>query len=169
MSNALLRLAEIDSGVRRSGFRQVDLAEMATQIVELYQPTADARQVALAMTAPAALSVTGDPFLLAQAVGNLVDNAVKYAPLGGHVALRLGTAAGGAVDVTVADDGPGIPEPEKSLVVQRFYRGDSSRGQAGVGLGLSVVSSIATLHGGALILADNDPGLIATIRLPQPI
>jgi len=169
MSNALLRLAEIDSGVRRSGFRQVDLAAMATEIVELYHPAAEARRIKLELTAPPSLSVNGDPSLLAQAVGNLVDNAVKYAPLGGKVGVRL-AAAGGEVEIAVSDDGPGIPDPDKSRVTERFYRGDASRGQPGVGLGLSVVSSIATLHSGIVALSDNSPsGLTATLRLPVTV
>ncbi len=166
MSNALLRLAEIDSGVRRSGFRQVDLPEMATEIVELYQPTAEARRVKLTLSAAADLKVNGDPFLLAQAVGNLVDNAIKYAPEGGAVSVRL-RAANNDVEIAVSDNGPGIPDAEKSRVTERFYRGDSSRGQPGVGLGLSVVSSIATLHGGVVAISDNNPGLVATLRLPM--
>jgi signal transduction histidine kinase len=168
MSNALLRLAEIDSGVRRSGFRQVDPAEMAAEIVELYQPAAEARQVSLTLAAAPDLKVNGDPFLLAQAVGNLVDNAIKYAPAGGAVSVRLG-AANGDVEIAVSDNGPGIPDTEKSHVAERFYRGDSSRGQPGVGLGLSVVSAIATLHGGLIALSDNHPGLTATIRVPATV
>jgi signal transduction histidine kinase len=166
MSNALLRLAEIDSGVRRSGFRRIDPAEMATEIVELYQPTAEARQIRLGLVAPPDLSVNGDPFLLAQAIGNLVDNAIKYAAAGGVVTVGL-RARDGDVEIVVSDNGPGIPEGEKSRVTERFYRGDSSRGQVGVGLGLSVASSIATLHDGALSFSDNHPGLVATLRLPM--
>ncbi len=169
MSNALLRLAEIDSGVRRSGFRQVPLAEIVTEVAELYQPAAEAKGIEFNVEAPGGLTVNGDPFLLAQAVGNLVDNAIKYAPSGGHVAVRLKHSAEAEIAIAVSDDGPGIPDAKKQHVTERFYRGDSSRGKAGVGLGLSLVASVAGLHGGTLVLADNHPGLTALLLLPMPV
>ena len=169
MSNALLRLAEIDSGVRRSGFRRVDLAEIIEDVADLYRPAAEAKSIALSVGAPAGLVANGDPFLLAQAIGNLVDNAIKYAPVQGSVALRLDRRGAGDVEVAVVDDGPGIPDEEKHRVTQRFYRGDSSRAKAGVGLGLSVVASVAKLHGGSLVLTDNHPGLTASLYLPVPV
>jgi signal transduction histidine kinase len=167
MSNALLRLAEIDSGVRRSGFRRVDLAKIASEVVELYQPTAEAREIAFAMRAPAETPVNGDPYLLAQALGNLIDNAIKYAPVHGKVDVRLTPQSDGNVEISVTDDGPGIPDAEKEHVTERFYRGDSSRAKAGVGLGLSLVASVAKLHGGVLSFVDNHPGLVATLSLPM--
>jgi len=112
--------------------------------------------------------VTGDPLLLAQAVANLLDNAGKYTPRGGAVALILAADAAGRIAITVADDGPGIAEPERARATDRFYRGDASRGTPGVGLGLSVVAAVARLHGGSLLLADNHPGLIASLILPAP-
>jgi signal transduction histidine kinase len=166
MSNALLRLAEIDSGVRRSGFRDVQLTEIVTEIVELYQPTAAEKAMRFVVDMPADATVTGDPHLLAQAVGNLVDNAIKYAPAGSTVAVGI-ISRPDDTEITVADHGPGIPDAEKSRATERFYRGDSSRGKTGIGLGLSVVASVAKLHGGTLALADNDPGLSATLRLPK--
>ena len=169
MSNALLRLAEIDSGVRRSGFREVALADIVTDVADLYQPTAEAKGVGFTMDAPEGLTVNGDPFLLAQAVGNLVDNAIKYALADGHVAVRLKRRPEGDIEIAVSDDGPGIPDAEKQHVTERFYRGDSSRGKAGVGLGLSLVASVAALHGGSLHLTDNHPGVTASLLLPSPV
>jgi signal transduction histidine kinase len=169
MSHALLRLAEIDSGVRRSGFREVELSEIATEVVELYQPTAAEKAVRLAVDCETGLKVNGDPFLLAQAIGNLVDNAIKYAPADSHVAVRVRRDAEGDVEVAVGDHGPGIPDAEKHHAAERFFRGDASRGTSGVGLGLSVVASVAKLHGGVLALKDNDPGLLASLILQKPV
>ncbi|MBL8687770.1 MAG: HAMP domain-containing protein [Rhodospirillaceae bacterium] len=162
--NALLRLAEIDSGTRRSGFRTVDLAEIAAEAAELYRPIVEERGAELAVEAPAHHRIEGDPFLIAQAIGNLLDNAAKVAPRGSVVTL---TVAGedGRARITVSDRGPGIPDHEKPRVVERFFRGDAARATSGVGLGLSVVAAVARLHGGTLTLEDNDPGLKATISL----
>jgi signal transduction histidine kinase len=165
MSNALLRLAEIDSGVRRSGFQEVRLGEIVTDVVELYQPTAAQSGVEFRVRMEVQPTVNGDPSLLAQAIGNLVDNAIKYAPAGSPIDIQIISPAEDLVEIIVGDKGPGIPDVEKVRATERFYRGDSSRGKAGVGLGLSVVASIARLHAGALILADNDPGLAASLVL----
>jgi signal transduction histidine kinase len=164
--NALLRLAELDTGARRSGFVPVEAAEIMVEIVELYQPSAELKEVALTLDAPPGLVVQGDPFMLAQAVGNLIDNALKFVPAKGAVSARAVRAADGGVEIVVADNGPGIPESERDKVTQRFYRGDASRGTPGVGLGLSLVAAVAKLHGGALELGDNRPGLRAALRLP---
>ncbi|MDB5397345.1 MAG: hypothetical protein JWM91_4851 [Rhodospirillales bacterium] len=167
MSNALLRLAEIDSGVRRSGFRQIQLAEIATEVAELYQPIAVEKEIEFIVETSAGLTVNGDPFLIAQAIANLVDNAIKYTPVKGKIDLRLAVRFEGGIEIAVIDNGPGIPGTEKERATERFYRGDASRGKAGVGLGLSLVASVAKLHGGALSLADNNPGLIASLLLPK--
>jgi signal transduction histidine kinase len=164
--NALLRLAEIDSGARLSGFREVRLDTVANDVAELYSPVAEAKGSELVLAAPDAIAVRGDPDLLAQAISNLVDNAVKFSPPGGKVTLGLARGDAGAVAIRVADTGPGIPDAEKAQVVRRFYRGDAGKGEAGVGLGLSVVAAIARLHGGRLEFADGNPGLVATLILP---
>jgi signal transduction histidine kinase len=166
--NALLRLAEIDSGVRRAGFRQVDLAEIATELGELYGPLTEEKRAAFVIETPPGLVVNGDPYLLAEAIGNLVDNAVKYLPGGGAVALRIRALAGGAAEIVVADNGPGIADSDKPRAAEPFYRGRATCAKAGLGLGLSIVEAIARLHDGALTLADNHPGLIASLTLPAP-
>jgi signal transduction histidine kinase len=159
--NALLRLAEIDTGMRRSGFVQVSADELAAEVVEFYSPAAEVKDVALSFASNGPVLVSGDPTLLAQAVGNLIDNALKYAGAQGSVTVEVQYRPDGAVEICVADDGPGIPDTEKPKVAQRFYRGDASRGTPGVGLGLSLVQAVAKLHGGALELTDNFPGLRA--------
>jgi signal transduction histidine kinase len=167
--NALLRLAEIDSGVRRSGFRRVELAGLATEVAELYAPLTEEKGVIFTVDAESGLAVNGDPHLLAQAIGNLVDNAVKYAPRHGNVGLRVAPCDQGRIEIVVADNGPGIPDCEKSRVTDRFYRGQSSAGTSGIGLGLSVVEAVARLHDGSLQLSDNHPGLTASLRLPAAL
>lgn len=165
--NALLRLAEIDSGVRRAGFRRVDLAPLTTELMELYEPLAEDKDVALDISAPGGLAVRGDPSLLAQAIGNLVDNAIKYAPRAGKVSLKIAPDADHHVAIAVTDTGPGIPDSDKARVTERFWRGDRAPGTEGVGLGLSVVDAVARLHGGSLSLHDRHPGLEAVLTLPR--
>jgi signal transduction histidine kinase len=163
--NALLRLAEIDSGSRRNGFVPVDVAKLAAEVAEFYAPVAELKNIALSFAPTGPLHAVGDPVLLAQALGNLVENALKYAPEGGTIAVSAHHPQRDVVQIVVADNGPGIHEDERPRVVERFYRGDVSRGTPGVGLGLSVVSAVARLHGGALLLADNRPGLRATLQV----
>ena len=164
--NALLRLADIDSGVRRAGFRQVALADLAAEVFDLYGPVAEDKAATLTVEVPEPMAVDGDPHLLAQAMGNLVDNAVKFAGPGGKITLALARRADGGTEITVSDNGPGIPDSEKAQVTDRFYRGSAGNGAAGVGLGLSTVAAIARLHDGTLTLSDHHPGLIATLTLP---
>jgi hypothetical protein len=161
---ALLRIAEIEAGHRRAAFAPVDAAALAADVAELYQPLAEQRGLALEVDlAPA--TCTGDRTLVAQALANLVDNAIKYARPGGHVRVRSATREG-SVELVVEDDGPGIPEGERDKVVRRFYRLEPSRGTPGSGLGLSLVVSVARLHGGRLDLEDAGPGLRARLVLP---
>lgn len=164
--NALLRLAEIGSGARRSGFRRVELSDLVTEVAELYAPVAEEIEALFLVDAPSGLMVNGDPYLLAQAVGNLVDNAVKYTPLHGKVSLQIAPCDDGWIEVVVADNGPGIPDADKPRVTERFYRCEGSCATAGIGLGLSLVEAVARLHDGRLSLADNHPGLIASLKLP---
>lgn len=167
--NALLRLAEIDSGSRRNGFVAVDLAGLCAEVAEFYVPVAELKEITLTFEPHGRLHAVGDPVLLAQALGNLVENALKYAPEHGVIAISAHRVQQGgqqtALEIIVADSGPGIAEHERGRVVERFYRGDISRGTPGVGLGLSVVSAVARLHGGMLSLSDNAPGLRATLRI----
>ena len=170
--DALLRLAEIDAGLRRSGFVSLDLADLAANAVEFYAPAAELKNIELTFRSDGPLSVSGDPILLAQALGNLIDNALKYAPENGSIVVAACKRGDGNAEISVTDDGPGIAESEKSKVVQRFYRGDASRGTPGVGLGLSLVQAVAKLHGSSLVLSDRKllsdqkPGLRAAVTLP---
>ncbi len=165
--NALLRLAEIDGGLRRSGFVATDLTRLACDAVEFYQPLAEQKGLALTFSVGGEHLHSVDPLLVAQAVGNLIDNALKFARTGVRVSVarnRSGMTAAG-VTLSVSDDGQGIADDEKHRVVERFYRGDASRGTPGVGLGLSLVAAVAKLHGGSLELCDENPGLRANLHL----
>ncbi len=183
--DALLRLAEIDAGLSRSGFVALDVADLAANAVEFYAPAAELKGIELAFRSHGSLWVSGDPILLAQALSNLIDNALKYAPTNGaievgvqkHTGVQHGAgehAAGehagseraDSAEIYVSDNGPGIADSEKSKVVERFYRGDASRGTPGVGLGLSLVQAVAKLHGSALVLSDRNPGLRVALTLP---
>jgi len=163
--NALMRLAEIDAGVRRSGFVAVDLGQVASDAVEFYLPVAELRGIALLLESDTELAAHGDPQLLAQALGNLLDNAIKFADAGSTVTVSA-RRHDGTLALTVRDRGPGIRAQDKPKVVQRFYRGDRSRATPGVGLGLALVLAVAQLHRGRLELADNDPGLAAALLIP---
>jgi two-component system, sensor histidine kinase and response regulator len=160
--NALLRLAEIDAGVRRSGFVSSNVADIVSEAVEFYQPLGDVRSIALSLTCPIELNAIVDPLLIAQAIGNLIDNGLKYAHTRVHVSVN---EREGQIEIEVADDGPGIPPGEREKVTERFYRGDASRGTPGVGLGLALVKSVATLHRGTLTLADNHGGLAVKLAV----
>ncbi len=165
--DALLRLAEIDAGMRRSGFVPLDLAELAETAVEFYAPAAELKNIGLAFHADGPTPVSGDPVLLAQALSNLIDNALKYAPENGVIEVSVRRSrADAAAEIAVADNGPGIRDSEKAKVVERFYRGDASRGTPGIGLGLSVVQAVAKLHGSTLEFVDRDPGLCVLMALP---
>jgi len=167
--DALLRLAEIDAGMRRSGFVALDVSDLAANAVEFYEPAAELKNIDLKVRAGGPLLVSGDPVLLAQALSNLIDNALKYAPHGGSIEVTVQRRDDLRAEISVSDNGPGIADSEKVKVMQRFYRGDASRGTPGVGLGLSLVQAVAKLHGSALELRDNAPGLRVVMSIPIEI
>src|ERR1700728_3575421 len=164
--DALLRLAEIDAGMRRSGFVSLDVSDLAANAVEFYAPAAELKNIHPVFRSDGPVSVLGDPILLAQALSNLIDNALKYAPANGTIEVAVLKRGDGTAEISVSDNGPRIGDSEKSKVVERFYRGDASRGTPGVGLGLSLVQAVAKLHGSALELLDNGPGLRVVMTVP---
>ena len=161
----LLQIAEAESGMRTNSFEAVDLNRIAHDMVELYDATAEEKQVVLKASSQNAILATGDHNLLASAVASLIDNAIKYAGPGAIVDVGA-YADSQFISLVVQDNGPGIPAEELPRVTERFYRLDRSRSLPGNGLGLSIVSAIAILHGGTLRLEDAEPGLIARIVLP---
>ncbi len=163
--NALLRIARVESGAYRSAFTAIDLARIVSDACELYQATADERRIALRSEIDRNVEVYGDRELLAQALTNLLDNAIKYTPPGGTVAVRL-DRQGDTAKISVADTGPGVPEQDRGRVLQRFTRLDRARSQPGNGLGLALVNAVTAQHHGRLTLGDNSPGLVVTLEIP---
>lgn len=149
---ALLRIRELGDHARRSRFAPVDLGRLVDDACDLHRPGAEDEGVALRCDVEDPATVEGDASLLIEAISNLIDNAVKFSPLGGTVTILL-TLECDAPTITVADEGAGVPPAERALVTQRFYRGRTDC--AGVGLGLSLVSAIAELHGFALRFAEH--------------
>jgi signal transduction histidine kinase len=166
--NALLRISEIESGVRRAGFTTVDLAAIADDVFEFYDPTAEDKQIAfdLQRTVSGPLDIQGDPNLLFEALANLVENAIKFAPHGGHVRLTVFRDKTGT-GLTVSDDGPGIAPAEQQAVLRRFYRGEASRHTPGSGLGLSLVLAVAGMHGMSIRFKDATPGCKVLLYKPS--
>ena len=158
---ALLRISEIEHSRRVDGFRDVALGDIVREVGDLYEPIAEDKKVDFAVRAEAETKVHGDRDLLFEAIANLVDNAVKFTPQGGRVELSLLRHGNQAV-VRVCDSGPGIPADESELVTRRFYRSDKSRRDPGLGLGLSLVSAIAKLHGFSLKFSSG-PGCVAEL------
>ena len=172
--NALLMIARAESGQARDDMSEFDAAEIAHDIGELYEPLAEEKGIALKVEADTAAPVKGNRELVSQALANLVDNAIKYTEP--HDLLVNGAmpeivvralSQGDRILLTVADSGPGIPEADRPRVVERFVRLEQSRSQPGSGLGLSLASAVARLHGGELTLEDNHPGLKSVIALPR--
>jgi signal transduction histidine kinase len=155
---AMLRIAEVEAANRHAGFADVDLSEILHTVLEVYEPLAAERSDALSGEIAPGLAVRGDRELLTQLFANLVQNALMHTPPGIRVTVTASRTSG-AVAVVVADSGPGIPEAEHDKVFRRFYRLEASRGTPGSGLGLSLVGAIAALHGAAVALSDNLPGL----------
>lgn len=175
--NALLMIARAESGQVRGNMDDFDAAEVAGGIHELYEPLAEDDGMSLRLkTAPAPLH--GNRELIGQALANLVENAIKYgksdspAQAGAVVSLDVrqitieARREADTVLLSVADHGPGIPAADRKHAVERFVRLDTSRSQPGSGLGLSLASAVATLHGGELRLSDAHPGLVATLAIP---
>jgi signal transduction histidine kinase len=165
--NALLLIAETDAGAARGAMSPLDLASVASDVSELYEPLAEERNVTLTLKTANAPMIEGNRSLVAQALANLVDNAIKYTPPGGRVAVSISQSFSG-VDLCVADSGPGIPPEDRTRVVERFVRLEASRNSPGTGLGLSLVAAVAHFHNAKLILEDNAPGLKAILRFPRP-
>ena len=167
--NALLSIARAEAGGQRGEWEPIDLSELTREVFELYEPLAEDKGTKLTLQTDVGVTTLGNHQLVAQAIANLTDNAVKYAPEGGHVWLR--TACYPAPRVEVADDGPGIPEDQRERAKQRFVRLDATRTTPGSGLGLSLVDAVAKLHDAKLELLDNQPGLKVWLTfhpLPPP-
>jgi signal transduction histidine kinase len=160
---ALLRIAQIEAGTRRSGFRPVRLDQLLRELLEAYQPVAEENRQTLDGAIEAHLMLQGDYELLTLLFANLIENAIGHSPAGVCIIINAARTANGII-ASVADSGPGIPEEFRKQVIQRFYRLEQSRTTPGNGLGLSLVNTIAVLHGASFDLEDNQPGLRCVVH-----
>lgn len=169
--NALLMIARAESGNATEGMAAFDAADVARDVAELYEPLAEEAHVTMHVTLPEKLPLYGSRELIGQALANLLDNAIKYAAREESVSekaeISIGAVATGTgIELSVSDNGPGIPEADRARVVERFVRLEGSRSRPGSGLGLSLASAVARLHGGTLRLEDHAPGLRVVLALP---
>jgi signal transduction histidine kinase len=165
--NALLLIAEADSGMTRGSMAPIDLSAIVADVADLYLPLAEEKNIVLEVAPSGVLTVEGNRSLVSQALANLIDNAIKYTPSGGHVGVSA-TENPTSIDLTVTDSGPGIPPEDRTRVLERFVRLEKSRNSPGTGLGLSLVAAVARMHDAKLDLGDAEPsGLKATISFPR--
>lgn len=161
--NAILHIAQANAGTMRADLTPVELSKLVREMGEFYTPIAEEAELGFHIEVGDPFIVLGNQDLLAQAIVNLLDNALKYTPRGGRVFLKL-IPHDAVVDIVVEDSGPGIPEKEHHRVKQRFVRLGTERHSEGNGLGLSLVDAIVRQHGGTLFFEDNEPGLRVIIR-----
>ncbi|MGP8096143.1 MAG: sensor histidine kinase [Steroidobacteraceae bacterium] len=159
--DALLRIALAETGtVARE---PVDLSELVESMVELYAPVSEERGIRLRSAVVSGVQVQGNRQLLAQALANLLDNAIKFTPDGGHIRVVL-QSQGVGPEVIIEDSGPGIPADKREVVLGRRVRLDEARKFPGSGLGLSLVAAVTKLHGARLTLDDAGPGLRVSLK-----
>ncbi len=164
--NAALRIAQIETGNRRTEFFEFDLEVIVGDVIELYEPLAAEKGISIAINAAGSIKLSGDRDLLFQAFANLLDNAIKYTPANGAIEITLSHFEN-TCRLLVQDDGIGIPAADRHRVFERFFRVEESRGEyPGNGLGLSLVAAVIKYHGGTIELLDNEPGLGVAIELP---
>ena len=172
--DALLMIARLEAGSLTESMTEFDIGAATSDIVELYEPSAEENGMTLTYAGEPGLTVRADRDLVSRALSNLIDNALKYGrSTSPDVASNIRVEArrvGPNVEITIADHGPGIPDAnDRARVLDRFVRLEASRSAPGSGLGLSLVAAIARLHKGALRLEDAAPGLRAILDLPAPL
>jgi signal transduction histidine kinase len=162
---ALLRIAQVEAGVRRAAFREVDLSDVMRSVGEAYELSAEEGDRALKTVVADGVHIPGDRDLLVQMFANLIENALTHTPAGTTITVSLAKTTSGTV-AAVADDGPGVPEEERDKIFLRFYRRENSRTTPGTGLGLSLVVAVAKLHRAHLQAGNNHPGLCISVTFP---
>jgi signal transduction histidine kinase len=167
MLDALMDLAEAEAGTLTLHVQTIDVAAVVRDAADLYADVAEAKGVRFASRIAERIDLAADPNRLAQAVANLLDNAVKYTPAGGEVSVTATGGEGGGALITVADTGTGMPSDELPRIWDRLFRGDRSRSERGLGLGLSLVKAIVDRHGGRVDV-ESKPGAGSTFRLYLP-
>jgi signal transduction histidine kinase len=173
--NTVLAIARLQAGGAPDP-KVMDAADLAADMAELYEPAAEDKDIDFSSEVERGLMIEGNQPFLAQALANLIDNAIKYTPAGGAVKLRARRRSSGEIEYSVTDTGPGVPEEDRERVVQRFVRLDNSRTEPGSGLGLSLVTAVAEAHGGRVVLdegpgayGDFGPGLRVALVLPAAL
>ena len=161
--SSLTRIAQIETQARKGAFRTVNLFEIASEVIELYDAAAEQDGTRLTVIGDREVLVTGDRDLIFDAIANLVDNSIKHGRAGGQVVVATENIDGTPA-ISITDDGPGIPADEYEHVFKRFYRLEHSRYTPGNGLGLSLVAAVARIHGARIEMYDNAPGLKLTLR-----
>ncbi len=165
--NALLRIAQIEAGERRAKFRATDLGRLASNVQEVFEPSAEDGGCQLLLRVPdQPVSVIGDPDLLTQLLSNLVENALRHTPAGTTIEIEVSQADTGPI-LAVSDTGPGIAPEDREKVLRRFFRGEKSRTSGGNGLGLSLCQAVAGLHHAQLEILDNNPGTRIEVHFPS--
>ncbi|MDB5457047.1 MAG: integral rane sensor signal transduction histidine kinase [Caulobacter sp.] len=172
--NAVLAIARLQAAGQAPDQKLFDASELAGNMAELYEPSCEDKGQDFKAELTPALMVRGNQEFIAQALANILDNAVKYTPAGGAVMLRARRTSSGELEFSVTDTGPGVPDEDRGRVVQRFVRLENSRSEPGAGLGLSLVAAVAASHGGRLELAEGPgkvgkmgPGLRVALVLPR--
>jgi signal transduction histidine kinase len=156
---AVLAIARLEAAASTPDQTLFNPADVAAGIAELYEPVSEEKGLDFAAELSSGLQLRGNKEFIAQAIANLLDNAIKYTPEGGAVMLRVRRRASGEIELSVTDTGPGVPEADRPRVVERFVRLENSRNAPGAGLGLSLVAAVARVHGGRLEL-DEGPGMV---------
>lgn len=164
--SGLLRIAQIESGSRKAGFRSLDLSDVVERVAGAYNAVAEDQCKKLHAAIKPGVRITGDRDLLVQMFANLVENAIRHTPPKTEIVLKLASGQTGII-AEVTDSGPGIPESERDKVFERLYRLDASRSTPGSGLGLSLVAAVGALHDIEIALADNHPGLRVILKFPK--
>lgn len=163
--NALLRIAEVESGARKRHFQTINLSEHLANLCDIYRPVAESAGIGMSTSVQPGISILGDGELLTQLFTNVIENALRHIPRGEMVDVSLAQTEDSCI-VVIADTGPGIPSGERDRVFRPLYRLERSRTTPGTGLGLSLAKAIVSLHVGTIVLHSNDPGLRVEMSLP---
>lgn len=168
--NAILMISRLEAGYSAESFSKIDLGAAVRDVVELYEPVAEEKAVSLETKLETAVSIEGNRELIAQALSNIIDNAIKYSSdMGTKAQVRVELRrADGEIRLSVVDNGPGIADAaDRARVTERFVRLEKSRSQPGSGLGLSLANAVVKFHGGRLDLLPADPGLSVLMSFPD--